>query len=366
MEQLNSVNARKLRQELEILLEGLSFTSKNSAELTRQWKENQLEQDEYDHLIDEEYKLLTGFYKQATDLLESSSDFLTNYAVCIDNPFIALMLALPTRDPRNNVNWSVWNGDIKITFKSRKYIDEQGDEAISGIPFGSFTRILLLYILNEVHSKNSTRIDLGSGLYTLIEEMSFSDGGNSYGLTENINRLCECEIMFQNMQPNILEISNLTEKYANNGDGCGNINSALRKQTGQFFPKTVGNYTASKNKHTIDLDKDFFDILKVTHLPVRFSDIRHLRSTYQLDIYIASTYIFSMVKPRDPIIKSWEELHKLNGKSIQQKKKFVESWRNSLKEMALKFPPVKYIDYEGSKNISFRYSKTLLKYFDIY
>lgn len=366
MAHLNSTDANRLHKRLEILLEGLSFTSKNSAELTRQWKENQLEQDEYDHLIDEEYKLLTGFYKQATDLLESNSDFLTNYAVCIDNPFIALMLALPTRDPRNNVNWSAWNGDIKITFKSRKYIDKQGDEAISGIPFGPFTRILLLYILNEVHSKNSAHIDIGSDLAFLIKEMSFSDGGRSYGLAKNIKRLFECEITLQNNIPAILEMSRLSEQYANNSDECGNIDKALRKHTGQFFPKTLGKYTDDNDRYTIDLDKDFFNILKATQLPVRFSDISPLRSTYQLDIYIASAYFFSFVEPGTPIHRSWEDLHRLNGKSIQQKKKFVESWRISLKEMTPKFPPVKYIDYEDSKNISFKYSKTLLKYFDIY
>ena len=233
-----------------------------------------------------------------------------------------IQCTLPHSDPKNR-DWIRKNGNYTLIISSG--IDEEGIPY--GIPYGTFPRLVLAYIITRVVQTSERRIDLSSHFGSFLKEIGYSKKTNRRGDTEQSRTI-------KNQMLRLLRASITFQHKA--GD---EMNGGLAVRDVKVAPEFAlwWNYKnpdqGSLFDSFIDLSEDFFNAILRAPVPLRTDVLAALkRSPLALDVYMWVSYrLFTMqTNGQEQITLGYGRLQEQFGTGIAEK-----NYRNFRYELKL-------------------------------
>ena len=211
---------------------------------------------------------------------------------------------LPVRQISNkNEEWVKHNGaGAKLMIQPTKDIDGH----YHGVPFGSYGRLVLIWLQTEAVRTHTPRIHLGSSMHEWLGRMNIRQSGRSYQLVRNQAKRIERSVI------------SVTQSYG----------GSIQRSWQDFIVR--GSFTVGSQQHHdqedffeeyVELSETFFDQL-IKH-PARLWEpaIRALaQRPLGLDLYTWLAYRLHVLKNATPV--GWQTLHAMFGTGTAQLKHF--------------------------------------------
>ena len=204
--------------------------------------------------------------------------------------------------------------------------DKEG--GLTGVPYGSIARLILLYLQTEAIRTGSPEIELGRSMKAWMTRMSLSAGGKTYQLvSEQARRISACRLTF------------FTDL----------INAELRSN-GAFVQSSISMAgLANENQPTlwqdrVRLDEGFWKSLKDHPVPVREEALRAIGTrSMAIDVYIWLAYrLHALAKPTSI---TWAAIHTQFGAGFRLVRQVKPTFLESL-QLALAVYPEARVDLE--------------------
>ncbi|MBP2232460.1 hypothetical protein J2847_005789 [Azospirillum agricola] len=227
------------------------------------------------------------------------------------------LTALPYRQLATSDNWvkeghdvtlSIDPGTLKINNRIRRF----------GVPYGSYARLVLIYLQSEAVKNSSPHIELGGSLREFVTGKLGREYGGKTGtlLMDQIYRLAACSMRF----------------FWSNAHGDGFEAKNIIK-SGYFYRAGAGDAQAQLWDDEVVLDADFYGHLKKHAVPLLDEAVRALADdAVALDVYIWLAYRLRVVDRPTPV--TWAALHAqfgTNYKLVRQfKHKFIPNLQKAL------------------------------------
>ena len=233
-----------------------------------------------------------------------------------------IQCTLPHSDPKSR-DWIRKNGNYSLIVSSG--IDEEGTPF--GVPYGSFPRLVLAYIITRVVKTSERRIDFSSYFSGFLKEIGYT--GNHKGNSESgkrihdqLERLLHATISFQYKDDEQRSRLNLT-----------------------VAPKSVlwWNYKKPDQGSLwgsyVDISEDFFTAILNAPVPLRTDILAALKkSPLALDVYMWVSYrLFTMqASGQEQVTLSYGRLQDQFGTGIAEKnyRNFRSRFRQAISEVA--------------------------------
>lgn len=172
-----------------------------------------------------------------------------------------------TKTPKKVINIS--NGDIRVTLSV-------SDHKLP-LPYGTYPRIMLLWLITEAIKSNSREINLGKSISRLMEALEINITG---GVNGTINRFKEQLKSLLNLQVNIT---------GENKNQWVTTNYNIAEQASLYLINKTNANVLFESK--ILLSQAFFDEIKSNPIPIDLNILKELRSSpLAIDIYCWLTY----------------------------------------------------------------------------
>jgi hypothetical protein len=228
--------------------------------------------------------------------------------------------------PHKRIEATLWKREgNRTTLLVESGRDRHGTQV--GVPYGSFARLILLYLQTEAVRTGSPEVELGRSMKSWMGRMSLTTGGRTYQLVaEQARRISACRLTF------------FTERE----------NGAEARHNGAFvqdaisFAGVVDNDQPSFWQDKVRLDDGFWRSLKEHPVPVREEAIRAISTrSLAIDVYIWLAYrLHSLGKPT-PI--SWTAVHGQFGAGFKLPRQIKPTFLEALK-LALAVYPEAHVE----------------------
>lgn len=233
--------------------------------------------------------------------------------VFLDSIFV--QAALPHSDPGDLEHWVRNNGSFVLRISQGELTIDNVTYPL-GIPFGTFSRLLLMWIITEAIKNKTKTISLGRSLRKFLENLSIPSTGGKNGsitrLKEQLMRLIHCRITIENNTQNStqgLQFYIVEQKSL----------SWLEKEKCVSFKDNI-----------IELNDLFYSHIIKNAVPLDFDVIKSLKqSSFAIDIYGWLTYRMSYLKT-DQFI-TWNALALQMGGSYADINNFRRNFLKNLK-----------------------------------
>jgi len=234
-----------------------------------------------------------------------------------------IQCTLPHSDPKES-KWTRQNGDFSLTVSSG--VDKKGEYV--GVPYGSFPRLVLAYIITRVLQTGSARIELASHFTAFLREIGYTGdyrgtGANGKRVREQLQRLLRATITFnyesEDKKHLAVQSVNIAPKFELWFD-------EKRPDEASLF----GSY--------IQISEEFRQAILRSPVPLRLDVLAALkRSPLALDVYMWLSYrLFTMkASGQDEISLSYGQLQAQFGTGIAE-----GNYRQFRKELKLAFAKV--------------------------
>lgn len=222
--------------------------------------------------------------------------------------------------PHRRVAETVWRrSGPQTTLLVASGHDEQGEPI--GVPYGSLSRLILLYLQTEAIRTSSAEVELGRSMNAWLSKMNIAIGGRTYQLvTEQARRISACRLTFFLERPG-------AKVFENGAFVSGGISMA-----GVSDP-----HQPSLWQEKVKLDPGFVQSLREHPVPVLEAAIRVIGTrSMAIDIYIWLAYRLHVLARPTPI--SWISVHTQFGAGFKHVRQFKPTFVNSL-AMALAVYP---------------------------
>ena len=245
---------------------------------------------------------------------------------------LLIMVNLPYRDLGNNKKvWIRKNGKVTIIVAS----SYNKDGVSVGIPYGSYPRIILAYIITQAVKTNSPNIYLGKGFRDFIEMIGLEKGGHQF---KNVKKQLE----------RILSASFAWTYETDNMESRTNIQVSHQSQL-WWNPKNPDQKTLWESY--INLNHHFFTEIINNAVPIDFRALTVLKnSPLGLDLYMF--VLWRTFKINEPVYISWQSLQKQLGTQHNELKEFTRECKKHIKRIQSVCP---------SLNIAFLRGRLCLK-----
>ena len=203
-------------------------------------------------------------------------------------------------------------------------IDSSGQQI--GVPYGSFARLILLYLQTEAIRTGSPEVELGRSMKYWMLKMSLSTGGRTYRLvSEQARRISACRLTFFTDRAGM--------EHRHNGafvrDAITLAGVADESQPSLWQDK-------------VRLDDGFWQSLKTHPVPVREEAIKAIGArSLAIDVYIWLAYRLHALSK--PTTVTWVALHSQFGAGFKLVRQFKPRFLESLK-LALAVYPEACVD----------------------
>ncbi len=207
-------------------------------------------------------------------------------------------------------------------------IDSDGKQI--GVPYGSFARLILLYLQTEAIRTGSPEVELGRSMKSWMIRMSLSTGGQTYRLvSEQARRISACRLTFFTDRAGI--------EHRHNGafvrDAISLSGVADENQPSLWQDK-------------VRLDDGFWQSLKSHPVPVREEAIKAIGArSMAIDVYIWLAYRLHVLTKSTPV--SWAAIHSQFGAGFELQRKTKASFLDAL-ALAMAVYPEASVDVEKS------------------
>ena len=235
------------------------------------------------------------------------------------------LTSLPHKAPMD----TVWRREgYNLTLILQSGVDRQGEPV--GLPYGSYSRFILLFLQSEAVKTNSREIELGRSMQVWLGRMGLSIGGNSYRLVkEQARRISLCRLTFYSHFGD--------QEILRNGafvEGAINVTGALPDQPAFWQDR-------------VRLDEAFYRALRDHPVPVSEAALRAIGPrSMTLDVYIWLAYRLHALK-RDTEV-SWAALYHQFGAGFKRLRAFRAQFAESLDLALAAYPDARVsIDEQG-------------------
>jgi len=238
---------------------------------------------------------------------------------------ILVLATLPHSKPKENI-FQRTNGNLSITMMANPKF---------GLPYGSFPRLFLAWLVREAKLKKSLTLQLGTSFSSFLKILKLSDRG---GIRGDATRMREQMIR--------LLTTNISCVYHNKKQGVCQADQFLMARSFDFWWNPLNeNSDKISSQSTITLSKDFYDEIIHRAVPVDFRVLRALsRSPLQIDLYVWLTHRFSYLKRSTSI--GWFELSQQFGSNYNLLKDFKREFVKGL-HIVKAFYPAANIEIEN-------------------
>jgi len=240
--------------------------------------------------------------------------------IFLDSIFV--QASLPHSDPGNVEHWVRNNGSFTLRISQGEITLDNVVYSL-GIPYGSFSRLLLMWIITEALKNKSKTVSLGRSLRKFLENLNIPATGGKNGsitrLKEQLMRLIHCRIIVED-------------------------NTATSTQGLQFYlveQKSLSWLEKEKNisfkDNIIELNDLFYNHIIKNSVPLDFDVIKSLKqSSFAIDIYVWLTYRVSYLKISQFV--SWHALSQQMGGSYSDINNFRRNFLKNLKLVQAVYP----------------------------
>ena len=169
---------------------------------------------------------------------------------------------------------------------------------LTGVPYGSIARLILLYLQTEATRTNNPEVELGRSMKSWMGRMSLTSGGKTYQLvTEQARRISACRLTF------------FTERQS----GAETRHNGAFVQDAITFTNVVeDDQQQSLWQDKVRLDPGFWRSLREHPVPVREEAIRAIGTrSLAIDVYIWLAYRLHSLNKPTPV--SWAAIHSQFG-----------------------------------------------------
>lgn len=240
---------------------------------------------------------------------------------------VLVQATLPHSNPGSIVAYERSNGAASL------YI-QPGVEKVAGkwrsvgYPYGSYPRLVLLWMATEVIREGSRRVTFGDSLSGFMRELGLIPSGGRWGsitrLRDQMKRLFSAKIGIQ----------------YNDAGGFVHDAALLASHVELWWEPSKPDQAALWDSHVM-LTEDFYQAM--LHQPVP-GDMRVLREIKQsalaLDLYCWLTYRVSRLE--EPLTLSWQQVHDQFGADYKNAKSFAQQARKELTRLSKLWQGLRY------------------------
>ena len=203
-----------------------------------------------------------------------------------------------------------------------------------GVPFGSYPRIILIYIMSEAVRTGSRDVYLGGSFADWLRRLGYDNAthgsrGTASLLKHQLDRLLACEWMIR-WDDNDADDAAFAVKEVK----LSNEYAGLKGKDGSFIRE-------------IRLAEGFFSHLREHAVPLNEAAIRELRNNpTALDLYTYLAYRLLRISGDRPHILSWEQLATHLGSAAESPRKFRQTIRQNWDLVSAVYPNAR-VDMTG-------------------
>lgn len=226
---------------------------------------------------------------------------------------LLIMVNLPYRDlSKDRKVWVRKNGKVSIIV-SPAY-DQNGKSM--GIPYGSYPRLILAYIITQVVKTQSSHINLGKGFRDFIELIGLEKGGHQ----------------FRNVKKQLERILSASFSWVyETGKMQSRTNIQISHQSQLWWNPKIPNQQTLWESY-IELNHHFFNEIICNAVPLDLRILGILKnSPLGLDLYMFIAW--RTFKIDTPVYISWENLQEQLGGQYTDLKEFSRKCRFHIKRI---------------------------------
>ena len=280
--------------------------------------------------------------KRQTTLAKRTRQIVNLAGELVENPFnpakdlsfmsrLLVMVNFPYRDPgKDALGWWRKNGQVVLDVTPGR---KEGKNI--GIPYGSYPRLILIYLTNQAVKTQSPIINLGNSFRDFLDRIGIDDGGKQYRqLKKQLDRLFRAAFSW----------SYSNEKM----DECTNIQVSHKSQL-WWNPKSPNQLSFFDSY--VELNANFFNEIIRNPVPIDFRVLKVLKnSPLGLDLYMFLTWRTFNLK--EPVFISWQGLHNQLGGQYRDLKEFARDCRSHLRNIQAMWPELSIKSVRGRLCIS--------------
>lgn len=278
------------------------------------------------------HKLLEAEGKQATieagfarrDVIEVAAHYLSeedNALACAYSGWA--QCALPHRRQAVDKAWVVSSERMRLVVEpGRRPIGDSDDLEFVGVPFGSYARLILLYLQTQALRTNSREVELGGSWRTWMGRIGVPWGGSSgKAVREQAELISRCRLTFH---------------FQGGAGRSGLVNQSV-VDGALFLEADRPGKQGRLSLETAKLSEGFFDALKKHPIPLEEAAIKALaNNSAALDCYIWLAYrLHSLSGPR---LVTWQALKAQHGAGFKELYHFKSKFQGVL-QLALAVYP---------------------------
>jgi hypothetical protein len=230
---------------------------------------------------------------------------------------LLVMVNLPYRDPGKEArNWWKTNGDVSINVTPG-----YDEEKIIGIPYGSYPRLILAYLITQAVRTQSPEIFLGKTFREFLKLVGISIGGRQYKqVQKQLKRTISSSFSWTYKKEKVWSRTNIQVSHQ----------SQL-----WWNPKSPDQLLLWEGK--VKLNTDFFNEIIRKAVPLDFRVLKALKnSPLGLDLYMFLSW--RVFKIKDPAFISWRGLHTQLGGQYGNIHEFSRDCRKHIKRIQAFWP----------------------------
>jgi hypothetical protein len=219
--------------------------------------------------------------------------------------------ALPHKRLPDDAPWQVTTDRVTLIVQPGLRAVPSGEPVSVGVPYGSRSRLILLYLQSEALRTNSREIELGRSLHAWLRRLGIPIGGKSMrDVRDQAERLSRCRMSFTIRQ----------------GGRTGLVNQNLL-DTSMFVEEDGAQ--SSLFIETATLSEMFFQQLRKHPVPIEETAVRQIaNNSMALDLYCWLAYRLHALAESTPI--GWRALHQQFGRGVRRLDHFKEQFRETL------------------------------------
>lgn len=194
-----------------------------------------------------------------------------------------------------------------------------------GIPYGSFARLILLYLQTEAIRTGSPEVELGRSMKAWMGRMSLTTGGRTYQLvTEQARRISACRLTFFLARENGGE-------FRHNG---AFVQDAIS------FAGIADDDQPQLWQDRVRLDEGFWRSLREHPVPVREEAVKAISNrSLAIDVYVWLAYRLHSLNKQTPV--TWQALHAQFGAGFRLVRQMKPTFLEALKLALAVYPEAK-------------------------
>lgn len=239
---------------------------------------------------------------------------------------------MPHKDPGDVKAWGRENGNFSMVMQPG-YVMKKGNAISTGLPYGTYPRLLLAWLTTEAVKTKEQTIVLGESLSDFMRQLDIIPSGGRWGtigrLREQMRRLFSASISctYDNTSNTATPSVQMGKKL--------DIASAYELWWDPKSPEQSSLWQSS-----VTLGSEFFKEIINRPVPIDMRALKALKgSSMRLDIYIWLTYRMSYLETKTAI--PWPAIQAQLGADFHRKEDFKRKFLSHLKAVEVIYSGLK-------------------------